>query len=204
MSLIDDYGTLKTAIASKLNRTNLTAEMPGFVQRAEAKFNREMRHQSRLYRYNDFSFTAEYTSKPSDMLEIVALELYINGERRRIDPEMPGIQVNARGTTAGTPAGYSILNDQIRLSPPPSGSMTGDLLYYRGVTTITGSDSADNWLLLNHSDVYLYLSCMEGALHMQDMKRLQTYGQAFQAAFESLLVAGMKQRQGGAMRVRLG
>lgn len=204
MTAIVDYGTLKTAIASKMNRTDLTSEMPGFVQRAEEHFNRELRHQKNLYRYADFPLTAEYTARPSDLAELSHIELYINGSRETIYAEAPSLGVALRGTTAGDPIAVSLVNDSIRLSPPPSGSMTADLFYYRGVTTIRTSDVTTNWLLDSHSAVYLYRALMEASVHMRDAVRLQEYGAAFQGVWASLERAGRQQRQSAGMQVRLG
>lgn len=41
--MINDYATLKTAIASWLARADLTAAIPDFIQLAETRFNRELR-----------------------------------------------------------------------------------------------------------------------------------------------------------------
>lgn len=204
MTLIVSFGTLKTAIAAKANRTDLTAHMPGFVQNAEAHFNRELRHGRNLYRFADFAFTSEYTAIPSDVIEMVAIELYINGYRRRLEPDMLPNQVNARGTDPGDPVGFSVHEGFIRLSPPPRAATTGDLYYFRGVPTITANDANTNWLLTRFPDVYLYRSMMEAALHMQDEKRFQSYGVAYVAAWESLMRNSARYRQAAAMTVRRG
>jgi len=204
MSLVTTYGTLKTAIAAKMNRTDLTSELPGFVQRSEEHFNRELRHQKNLYRYANFPLTSEYTARPTDLLELSHIELYVNGYREVVYAEPASAGVGLRGTIAGTPIALSLVNDSIRLSPPPSGSMTADLFYYRGVTSITTGDAITNWLMDSHSGAYLYRSLMEAAIHMRDMKRLEEYGMAFQGVWSSVERAGRQQRQSSGMQVRLG
>lgn len=204
MTAIVDYGTLKTAIAEKMNRTDLTSALDGFVQRSEEHFNRELRHQKNLYRYANFPLTAEYTARPIDLLELSHIELYVNGYRETIYAEPANASVAQRGTIAGTPLAISLVNDSIRLSPPPNGTMTADLFYYRGVTTIRTSDVTTNWLLDSHSGAYLYRSLMEAAIHMRDMKRLDEYGMAFQGVWSSVERAGRQQMQSASMQVRLG
>jgi hypothetical protein len=201
---ITTYGTLKTALARAMNRTDLTTDLPGCVQRAEEHFNRELRHQKNLYRAENFAFTGEYTARPTDLAELVHVELYINGKRNTIYAESAHAGVGLRGTDAGDPQAISLVNDMIRLSPPPSGSMTGDLFYYRGVTTITSGDAAFNWLLTAHSGAYLYRALMELSILHRDQKRLAEYGAAFQGVWASVVRAGKQQRQSSGMRVRLG
>lgn len=40
---VNDYSTLKAAIADELARADLTAVIPTFIQLAEADFNRQLR-----------------------------------------------------------------------------------------------------------------------------------------------------------------
>lgn len=203
MSLITTYGELKTAIAGKINRSDLTSHLPGFVQRAEEEFRRELRQVDNLYRYEDFPFTDEYTAIPNDWQEGLAFEVYVNGYRRSI-PITSSALINRVGTEPGEPLAIMVLNDQLRMIPPPSGTMTGDLLYWRGITTITSGDSAFNWLLTKHSAVYLYRALMEAAIHMKNNADVERYAGAYQGAMASVTKSGRKRRQSAGMYVRLG
>lgn len=206
MTAITSYGTLKTAIASKINRSDLTSELPGFVQRAEEEFKRELRQVDNLYRYEGFSFTDEYTAIPNDWQEGLAFEVYIDGYRRNI-PITTSALINRVGTEPGEPIAIMVLNDQLRLIPPPSGTLTGDILYWRGITSIIGhadGENATNWLLTKHSAVYLYRSLMEAAIHMKADRDIERYGAAYQGAMASVLKSGRKRRQSAGMQVRLG
>lgn len=200
MTIITNYGQLKTAIAGKVNRTDLTTFMPGFVQRSEEEFNRIMRQLNNLYYDPAFSFTAEFTTAPADMQEIVSIEF---DGKKPLSVIAPGYMSKLAGAT-GDPVGFMMIDDKIRLRPAPSSPMTGTLIYYRGVETITGDDNDTNWLLDAHSAVYLYRGCMEASLHMKNATDVQSFGSAYQAAMASVLKAGRKRRQSSDMRVRLG
>lgn len=204
MTIISNYGELKTEIARKINRTDITSAIPGFVQRAEEEFNREMRQVDNLHRDPGFTLTGEYTTLPSDWQEGVAIEID-SGHGGVVSIPVTSIGfIDRIGTHPGTPIGAMVVDNQLRLVPPPASATSCTLVYYRGVTTITGGDSDTNWLLDNHSGVYLFRSLMEAALHMKADKDIQRYGAAYQAAMASVLKSGRKKRQSSAMYVRLG
>jgi hypothetical protein len=205
MTAITTYGTLKTAIAAKMNRTDLTAEMPGFVTNAEAGLNSDVRHPRGEYLYVDWPIAAELTSLPTDYLEMISVSGEYGGGGYHFDFDGPVGALTRRGSLAGMPIkGVSVIGTQLRASPPPNGTVSVDLHYYKKLDTITGSDAGTNWLLVLAPDIYLYRSLMEAAVHMRDAGRLAEYGAAYQGALTRVNRAGKKYASAVGMQVRPG
>lgn len=205
MTAITTYGTLKTAIAGKMNRTDLTAEMPGFVTNAEAAMNIDVKHPLGETKTDPFAIAAEYTNLPADYLEMIGLQASYGGNS--YDFEFDGVvgALKRRGNIVGFPIkGFTIVGSQVRASPPPSSSVAAVIHYRTKLTTITGTEGGTNWLLTLAPDLYLYRSAMEAAVHMQDAKRLEAYGLAYQGALSRVNKAGKNYRSAVGMRVRLG
>jgi hypothetical protein len=72
--VITNYATLKAAVADWLNRTDLTDQIPTFIQLAEAGLNRDMRIRPMVVRA-DATIDSQYTTLPLDYLEMTTLYL---------------------------------------------------------------------------------------------------------------------------------
>lgn len=203
MTAIVSYATLKTAIAARMNRTDLTSEMPGFVTNAEAAMNGDVRHPRMEYKSaTPFAITAELTNLPTDFLEMIGIRGAYGGSSYDYVFDGPVGVLKRRGSIAGAPVkGFTVIGTQIQASPPPDASVDVDLHYYKKLDTIT-NDSV-NWLLTLAPDLYLYRSLMEAAVFMRDQARLQEYGSAYQGALARVNRAGKKYRSAVGMQVRL-
>ena len=205
MTAITTYATLKTAIASRMNRTDLTSEMPGFVANAEAAMAADVRHPRGEYLYADWPVSAELTSLPTDFLEMISVSSTYAGSKYHFDFDGPVGYLKRRGSISGFPIkGFTVIGTQLLASPPPSEAVTVNLHYYKKPDTITSSESGTNWLLALAPDLYLYRSLMEAAVHMRDQKRLSEYGAAYTGALARVNRAGKKYAQAVGMQVRVG
>ena len=61
---ITTYAQLQTAAASWLDRTDLTATIPEFIELAEARFNRVIRQPDMVVKNDAFSLASRYTTLP--------------------------------------------------------------------------------------------------------------------------------------------
>lgn len=204
MTAITNYGTLKTAITARMNRTDLATEMPGFVTNAEAALNGDVRHPRMEYRYPNFPLTAELTSLPADFLEMIGIRGTYGGSSYDFVFDGPVGVLKRRGSIAGAPVkGFTIIGTQIQASPPPNATVNVDLHYYRKLDTVTTGDLTTNWLLTLAPDLYLYRSLMEASVFMRDQARLQEYGAAYQGALARVNRSGKRYRSAVGMQVRL-
>lgn len=201
---LDTYEGLKGEIAGWLNRADLAPVIPTFVRLLESQVERILRTREMLARA-DGALSDEFTTLPSDFL---ALEHIVLIGVRNPQPLqwVPMNQINAlqAESTPGTPTHYSIIGDEIELSPLPSAEIVAQIAYYRKITKL-GDTQQTNWLLDRHPDLYLYGSLMQAAPYLKNDERIGTWTTALAAILEDIRLADERAIRGGAplkMRIK--
>jgi hypothetical protein len=185
MATITNYTTLVSTVADYLNRQDLSAQIPTFIQLAESDLNTRLRCREMIVRATTTN-DDEYVRLPLDYLEGINLQL-VGGQSplRYITLDEADI-VNARqGYNA--PTFYSLMNGAIELVPPPA---TGDdveieMVYYGKITALSDSNQT-NWLLLKAPDVYLYGALVHAAPFLMDDQRISVFGSFYSQRVEAL------------------
>lgn len=155
------YATLKTDVAAQLNRTDLTAKIPGFISRAEAMLFRELQVRELQVSVTGTT-TDDYSALPADFGTLSRLTMTVNGTTRTLDyiaqPYNTGTLTN--------PTSYALEKDQLRIWGAGTGAAY--TLYYIPKLAALSDSNTTNWLLDNGSDVYLYAATMEGARYLRN------------------------------------
>lgn len=81
---------------------------------------------------------------------------------------------NSVSSTSGKPSEYTILAEQLQLSPAPDFAYTLSLLYYAAPDFLSDSN-ASNEFLVNVPDMLLYASLLEAEPYIMNDARLQTW-----------------------------
>jgi hypothetical protein len=154
------YSELKTAIADYLHRTDLTTQIPQFIERAEANLFREINIKDLRISVTGTT-TGEYITLPADFSEVVKVTCSYGGTEYNLD--YGSKQFNPSVTA---PMQYVLENNKLRLF----GTSTGQAytLYYTPKMGALSDSNTTNWLLANASDLYLYASSLEAARYMRD------------------------------------
>lgn len=185
---ITNYSNLQTTIADFLNRDDLTAVIPTFIQLAEAQMNREVRHWEMEARVSgQQSGGDQYMQVPADWLETVRLILTGNGTSVVQLISLSGMADRRAKNEdlSGTPEFYSHVDGQFELYPTPSEDTDFELLYYQKIPSLSGSNTT-NWLLEYAPDVYLYGSLLHSAPYLQEDARVAVWAQMYSAAVQNL------------------
>ena len=185
---INTYATLKTAIADFLNRDDLTSAIDNFIALAESQINRDVRHwkmETRSSGQQDPS--DEYMQLPTDWLETIRLHVTDRGTN--------SVNLLSRASMADKRAGkedatgnvthYTHADGQIQLYPTPSSTTNLELLYFAKSKALSSSN-ADNWLLLDAPDVYLYGALLHSAPYLGEDERVAIWAQMYGAAVARL------------------
>lgn len=185
MSTITNYTTLVSTVADYLNRQDLTAQIPTFIQFAEADMNTRLRTKDMIIRATTTN-DDEFVRLPLDYLEGINLQL-VGGQSplRYITLDEADI-VNARqGYNA--PTFYSLMNGAIELVPPPATGVDVEIemVYYGKITALSESNQT-NWLLLKAPDVYLYGALVHAAPFLMDDQRISVFGSFYSQRIEAL------------------
>jgi len=195
---INNYSTLKVAVANWLDRDDLTARIPEFISLAEARFNRALRIRAMetvSTAISTVAGTREY-ALPSGYVQ--AKEFHLSTDPLTplsyITPEMMS-RVWA-GSTQGKPQAFTIIGDNLRLGPEPDAVYTTSLLYYKTFDALSDATTT-NWVILNAPDIYLYGSLLEAEPFVMNDERVGLWATAFKQAIEDVQFQDNKDRHSG-------
>lgn len=176
----DSQSDLQTAVANWLNRSDLTALIPDFIELCEARLRRD--ESTRTVTRTTLTLDTSPVTLPSDFRSCLAL-FY------RTDPYYDPIELTtlervsdytARFGPTGQPKVASILYDplELHLGPTPDQSYTAQFVYDAGMDS--------TYLLTHFPDVYLYGSLVEASPYLRDDGRVPLWEQRFQQSLETL------------------
>ena len=185
---ITSYTGLKADIASWLNRDDLTAVIPTFIELAEAQINRDIRHWKMETRASgQQSASDEYSQVPANWMETIRFHITDNGTSplELISRAAMADKRASNNDAIGTPTHYTHADGQFQFYPTPSSEINTELLYY-AKTTALSSSNADNWLLLEAPDVYLYGALLHSAPYLGEDERVAVWAQMYSASVSRL------------------
>ncbi len=186
---ISTYADLQSEVGEWLQRSDLSARIPVFIELATARFNRELRTPE-MESLVSATADNEYVDLPTDFLQIRAIE---TGDDRMdyMAPERFQTYV-ARNATPAVPV-YTIVDMALRVYPAPSvtSTLALEVLYYARIPELV--DAGDtNWLLDVHPDAYLFASLVEAYGFLHDDARMSVWEQRLQ---QVIALAGRRGRQ---------
>lgn len=171
---ITDFGSLKTAMAARAIRSDLTVLLDDFVRAAHDVVV------ARLHICADLSMDDASPSLPSDFRSVVSIIT-------DTFPTRPLLAVNADQMTAGStsaPAYYSTAGGVVTLYPTPDVTYSGRLLYKLS-RTMFSADADTNTALTRYPLIYLYGSMSELFAHTRNAEERDRYLQLFLAAIDA-------------------
>lgn len=187
---LSTYAELKTAIATRLSRSNMTALIPDFVTITHAKMMRgDIANQMPAVRIDDMLTEADVVlasgvgTLPSDYLE--RKSLYVSDSDETTMRFLPVAKFNTLGakTQAGVPAFYTIKGSSILVAPYSSDTLK---FYYYAAITAPSADGDTNAIFTKTPHAYLYGALAEAYDHIRAMDRAAYYRQQFVSAVMTL------------------
>jgi len=169
------------------------------IRKAEAMFQRELRTPG-METSTIFSVTSESTALPPDFLEMRSIWV-VGDPNRPLLAVTPITRVNTYSGRSGDPVAYSIEGGVLRIAPV--GNVTLEMIYYQQIEPLS-SVSPQNWLLNTHPDLYVSAVLYYLAIRERDSQLEQSSLQRTLGLMESIKVAEMKRRWGGAPLVPQG
>ena len=193
---ITNFGDLKTEVASWLNKTNLSAKLGGFVQIAESYIRRDLEVRTQ-------ELTATGTLTGTDLAfptRFASVRRLVVDERqcKYITPE-EYTHLDLAGADLPTRL-YTIIGENIVIL----GGTDGDaytLVYTEWFASLS-SDADTNWVLTNSPDVYLWSSCMAGAIYLKDVNAATSYKLLYEESARALNDKEKKVKQGYPLVIR--
>ena len=203
---ITTYAELQTATANWLDRTDLTARIPEFIELSEANFNRVIRQPDMVTKDDSFSIASRYNTLPSDTLEIVRIVLDLTPVvvLEYLTPEEISERRVSMSAT-GKPYYFTVIGgstNQLEVVPSPDSTYTSSIVYYTRIAAL--SDSAtSNWLLAAHPDIYLFGTLVEAEPYLKNDERMPMWTSRLDKALMALRLQGERElHTGSSLRMR--
>lgn len=198
--MLATYSGLQTSLARWLSRDNLTAYIPDFISLCEAKFNRDLRIQNMEQRVTA-TLDEEYEDLPTDFAEMRSISI-TGAEGRTLQYAPPeDLRLKYPDGTVGTPVLYTIIGTTIQFGPPPSGSFSMEMVYYKKFSALSASVTT-NWMLTNAPDVYLYGSLAEAEPFIKNDARVALWKGLYEQAVSSVRDEDVRARHSGSPLVQ--
>lgn len=194
---ITNYSDLKTTVANYLARTDLTAQIPDFIQLAEVRLRRDLRIRQMLKSVTTTTTGGDATvSLPSDFLELRDLFVDTNPARdlQYVTPSI--FSRNGRTTESGLMVFYTILADEIKFAPTPDTNYTLEMLYYAAPALLSDSN-VSNVFLANCPDLVLYGSLIEAEPYLMNDARIQLWAGMYDRGLASLTASDDRAESSG-------
>ena len=202
---ISTYAELQTAAANWLDRTDLTARVPEFIDLAESTFNRTIRNRQMITKNDSYSLDSRYVNLPTDTLEVIRIVVDVTPQitLQYLTPEEIAERRNSSST--GRPQYFTVVGgstNQIELLRSPDETYTSSILYYTKIPAL--SDSATtNWLLTNHPDIYLFGTLVEAEPYLKNDERMPMWSARLGKALQELKLQGEREMHtGSSLRMR--
>jgi len=194
---ITTYAELQTATANWLDRTDLTARIPEFIELAEANFNRVIRQPDMIAKDDSFSLAGRYTTLPTDTLEIIRIVVDLTPVivLEYLTPE----EISQRRivmSSTGKPYYFTMIGgstNQLEILPSPDSTYTSSIVYYTRIAALTDS-ATTNWLLDSHPDIYLFGTLVEAEPYLKNDERMPMWTSRLDKALNALGLQGQRER----------
>jgi hypothetical protein len=194
---ITNYDSLKTTIASYLARSDLTAQIPDFIQLAETRLRRELRIRQMLKVVTTSTVGGDSTVElPSDYLQMRDLHINTNPVQSLGYQSPSNFYRNTNAAISGVPLQYTVLAQEFQFAPIPDGIYTLQMIYYATPPYLTTSNTS-NVFLANCPDLLLYGALGEAEPYLMNDQRLQTWAALYDRSLSALTVSDDQGEYGG-------
>jgi len=195
---LSTYSELQATVANYLNRDDLTAFIPTFITLTENRLNRELRVRANMVRATTTTTAGQaFYDLPSDLIELRNITYDNNSQSHALRYLSPESVSREYGTIlSGQPRAYTNLGNDLKLTPTPDAAYTISINYFSQLRSLSDS-VATNDVLAEYPSLYLFGSCLEGAIYLNDTDQTNRFGSVFQKALDDVQRAEEAARYSG-------
>ena len=192
------YTDLKTSVANYLEREDLTATIPDFITLTENRLNRDIRGRVNMIRATTTTTAGiAFYDLPADLIELRNITYNTTSDSHALSylsPEEGTREFGAYPT--GRPRAYTNLGKNIKIYPTPDGEYTIGINYFQKLTALSSTNET-NSILTEFPELYLFGSCKEGAVYLNDTEQLARFDTLYNNALTSIKGAEDSARYSG-------
>jgi hypothetical protein len=194
---ITNYSDLQSTIASYLARTDLTAQIPNFIQLAETRLRRDLRIRQMLKVATTTTTANDSTVElPSDYLQMRDLHVNTNPIQTIEYISPSNFYRNTWSTVSGLPRQYTVLAQEFQFAPIPDSGYTLQMMYYAAPPYLSNTNTS-NVFLANCPDLLLYGALCEAEPYLMNDARLVTWANMYDRGLSALTVSDDQGEYGG-------
>lgn len=187
---ITTYAELQLAVADLLNRSDLTAVIPTWVDLVEAECGRVLKGRNMRTSLAVTFDTSGALTLPSDFVRANSLTLETDLYQWPVAVKPYEYVIQKRQQLVNGPTRYAaVLNNQLVFAPLADSdtAYTGTLVYDQALAALSDTQTS-NWLLANHPDVYLYGCAFHSATYLKDDERIGLWDKLYHAGLDQIRV----------------
>ena len=188
---ITNYTDLQSTIAEYLARTDLTTQIPMFIQLAENRLRRDLRIRPMLKVVTTPTTANDPTvALPNDFLEIRDLHIESSPIQSLVYQNPSNFYRNTKAATVdvGAPKFYTLMGSEFQFAPIPDSDYTLKMVYYAAPTYLS-SVVPSNVFVANCPDLLLYASLGEAEPYLMNDARVQTWATLYDRGLNSLTIS---------------
>jgi hypothetical protein len=188
---LTNYSAFVTTVENYLARTDLSSQIPDFIQMAQFRMTRDLRTE-RMLKVATTAPTDNKVAFPTDFLEL--REMHFQGNPPiLLEFQSPDLFFrNGQTTLSGRSHYFTMLGTEFQFAPSQDSSYTIQILYYAQPTFIS-STVASNLFLAYYPDALLYATLAEAEPYLMNDQRVVTWSSLYDRA-----IANIKQSDLGA------
>jgi hypothetical protein len=188
---ITNYTDLQSTIADYLARSDLTTQIPLFIQLAENRLRRDLRIRPMLKVVTTTTTASDATvAVPSDFLEMRDMHIEASPIHTLIYQNPSNFFRNTKAGTnsGGYPNNYTIMGSEFQFAPTPDAAYTLKMVYYAAPSYLSSTVSS-NAFIANCPDLLLYASLGEAEPYLMNDARVQTWASLYDRGLNSLTIS---------------
>jgi hypothetical protein len=184
--MITNYTTLIQQVANYLGRSDLTSQIPLFVQLAQRRLDRDIRIRQML-RTSTASMTAgdPTVGLPFDFLATRDLFVDTNPRQPLRYLTSSAFTTTASTNTSGVPIYYTVRSTEFEFAPVPDSAYTLQMTYY-AKPPLLNNNQQSNVYITSCPDAILYASLLEAEPYLMNDTRAETWARLYQNAVDAL------------------
>lgn len=186
---INTYAGLKTTVAEYLARSDLTSQIPTFIELGEVRLRRDLRIRQMLKVVTTETVASTATVElPSDFLQMRDIHINTNPVSTVEYLSPSAFYRNTFSAIGGVPKQYTILAEEFQFAPIPDTNYTLQMIYYAAPPYLSDSN-ATNVFTNVCPDLLLYASLAEAEPYLMNDARVQTWAALYDRGLSALTVS---------------
>jgi len=200
--IVTSYEDLQTDVAKYIDRDDLTADIPGFIRKAELRIGRKLRVRDMEARLNlDTVAEQRWYELPDRYRAMRHFQLNTSPitDLEFLTPQ--NFFKKWAGSNSGKPVAYTIVGDEFALGPFPDGIYTLEMFVHQRYAFLSDGNPT-NWLITDAVDVLTYASNLEAAMFIKDNEEAVKWKAAYDVGIKDIVKdSALDRHSGGALMV---